>query len=341
MFLSCSLINYLYEFYKSPQIDLLVNDDTIQLAKLLPNVYQIHSFSYEKKRNNQWLQEKNIIASIYNQYDLSINLTASDRSVIYAILAGKISISAIEKTVRKSWWKKMFLSDYYYFDSNKHILFNNLEPLRLLNIEYQHIQKSIQFANKDYVDIKSKLDLKGIKKFIIFHPSAQYKYKIYPKNLRDKLLELLSTLGVPIIVTGGNSQIDLSIKKEIPALPNIFNFIGKTSLKDYFILSELALGYIGMDTLNMHIASSQNKKIFAIFGPTNLAMWSPWSNYLEKSASINSPIQVYGENMIFQANFDCVACGKAGCNGNGKSECLENINPKKVFEQVEIWYKDV
>ena len=49
----------------------------------------------------------------------------------------------------------------------------------------------------------------------------------------------------------------------------------------YFALSELSLAYIGMDTLNMHIAAAQNKRIFAIFGPTNLTMWSPWSNELK------------------------------------------------------------
>ena len=58
-----------------------------------------------------------IIKSIFRNYDLSINLTASDRSVLYAVLASKKSISAIEKKNNKSWWKKIFLYKYYYFDS--------------------------------------------------------------------------------------------------------------------------------------------------------------------------------------------------------------------------------
>ena len=51
VFLSISLINELYKHYQSPQIDLLVNDDTYPLAKLLPNINFIHQFSYKKKRN--------------------------------------------------------------------------------------------------------------------------------------------------------------------------------------------------------------------------------------------------------------------------------------------------
>ena len=36
--LSLPLINALFEYYNSPKIDLLVNDDTSPLAQLLPNI---------------------------------------------------------------------------------------------------------------------------------------------------------------------------------------------------------------------------------------------------------------------------------------------------------------
>ena len=70
-------------------------------------------------------------------------------------------------------------------------------------------------------------------------------------------------------------------------------------------------------------------------------MWSPWSNQLKISASHDMPIQTYGDITIFQANMNCVACGKAGCDDSGISKCLNNINPKIVFEEVKEWYKYV
>ena len=93
-----------------------------------------------------------------------------------------------------------------------------------------------------------------------------------------------------------------------------------------------------MDTLNMHIAAAQNKRIFAIFGPTNLTMWSPWSNKLELSAKENKPLQTYGNVTVFQAEMPCVACGNKGCNNNGViSECLNNISPIVIFKEIEEW----
>ena len=74
--------------------------------------------------------------------------------------------------------------------------------------------------------LKKILSSKGIHEFIIFHPSAQYNYKIYPKALRNKLLMRLNSLGISIVVTGGSSEIDLEIKNEIDERENIYNFIG-------------------------------------------------------------------------------------------------------------------
>ena len=64
VFLSITLINLIYEYFHSPQIDLLVNDDTYSMAKLLPNINFIHQFSYQKKRNYRWKQEKQLLTSL-------------------------------------------------------------------------------------------------------------------------------------------------------------------------------------------------------------------------------------------------------------------------------------
>ena len=123
-------------------------------------------------------------------------------------------------------------------------------------------------------------------------------------------------------------------------LANVFDFIGQTSIEEFQALSKLSLGYVGMDTLNMHIAAAQNKPIFAIFGPTVLKTWSPWSNDLQLSATNNIPLQTYGKITIFQADMKCVACGQAGCNGEGKSLCLDQISPKLIFNEINDWYQN-
>jgi len=342
VFLSSPLINALYEHYNKPEIDLLVNDDTLPIAKTLKHINDILTFSYKIKKENPLKQEFNISKKIYKRYDLSINLTTSDRSVIYSILASSYPISAIENNNNKAWWKKLFLKKSYIFDNTKHILKNNTMPLNLLGIPNNTLHVNSFYPENAKRKITQKLNELGIKNFIIFHPSAQYKYKIYPKDLRDELLKLLSTLNIPVIITGANSALDKQIKDELPSYKNIYDFIGETSLDELLALSDLSHAYIGMDTLNMHIAAASDKKVFAIFGPTYLSMWSPWSNKQQQSTRTNTPKQTYGNITIFQANMPCVACGFAGCdNKHGKSDCLYKIDPKIIYEEVKKYIQKV
>jgi len=335
VFFSGSLVNNLKRFFFDHQIDLLINDDTFPIGELLPGVNEIIQFSYEKKNSHRWNQEKEIFKKIYRKYDLAINLTASDRSVLYSIIAAQKSVSAIEEVNYKSWWKKLFLSHFYYFDRNKHIIENNLKPLEFFGIKYEKKVHSIPVSSQCLINLSKNLKSLHVDKFLIFHPSAQYNYKIYPKEKRNKLLKLLAKLNIPIIVTGGISKIDLNIRDSIPKDKNIINLIGETSIEEYIGLSHLSMGYIGMDTLNMHISASQNKRVFAIYGPTNLKMWSPWSNISLSCANKDKEINEYANITIFQADLPCVACGKAGCNDqHDKSLCLDHIDPELVYQKV-------
>jgi len=338
VFLSSPLIEALHRHYNSPQIDLLVNDNTITIAKTLPYINKILTFSYKLKKQNPIKQELSIIQKIYKKYDLSINLTASDRSVIYSILASPFPISAVEKDNKKSWWKKLFLKKSYTFDNSKHILKNNTMSLALLGIKSNTLHVKTFYPQSAKHTTIQKLNELGIESFIIFHPSAQYEYKIYPKTRRNELLSLLNTLNIPIIITGANTTLDKQIKSELPKLNNIYDLIGETSLDELLALNDLTLAYIGMDTLNMHLAAASSKRVFAIFGPTLLPMWSPWSNEAQANANINTPKQTYGNITIFQADMPCVACGLAGCdNKHGKSDCLYAINPTTIFSEVQNW----
>lgn len=340
VFLSNTLIQSLYQHYKNSEIDLLVNDDTLPIAKTIANIRQIHTFSYRQKQENRWRQERKLISKLFNKYDISINLTASDRSVLYALLFAQHSISAIEPDNGKSWWKRRLLSQFYFFNLSDHILINNLKPLQLLGIRHNKTVIPTKYSNLSGKIVKEKLALRNIRHFLIFHPSAQYEYKVYPVDLRNQLLALLNNLNTPIVITGGKSKIDNKIKKTLPLLNNIYDFIGETTIEEYMALSDLSSGYIGVDTLNMHISAAQDKSVFSIFGPTNLRMWSPWCNQLRKATSRDTPIQTYGNITIFQANMPCVACGNAGCDDkHGHSECLDKINPKIVFEQIRKWHE--
>ena len=141
VFLTLPLIRALQHKYPDAHIDMLVNDDTLGIAKTLPNINQFIVFSYAQKKAGlraRLAQERDIMRQIWRAYDLSINLTSSDRSVQYAIAASKNNISAVEPQTSKSWWKKRLLQHHYFIDANLHIVENNCKPLQFLAHPHRH-----------------------------------------------------------------------------------------------------------------------------------------------------------------------------------------------------------
>ena len=153
-------------------------------------------------------------------------------------------------------------------------------------------------------------------------------------------MSLLEKLTIQIVITGSSNVIDTEIKKKLKLSSEIFDFIGETSLEEFVALSKFSEGYIGMDTLNMHIAASQNKRIFAIFGPTKLSMWSPWSNALKKATNQNKHKQTYGNITLFQSSIPCPSCGMIGCGSSHNKDSFSfNIEPSEIFNEILKWHK--
>ena len=340
VFLSSPLIEGLFKAYSGPFIDMLVNNDTLAVARTLPHIGEIHQFSYGEE--GRLKQTASLLRKITRRYDLSVNLTASDRSVLFALVSGRTAISAVEADRKKSWWKRLLLSAHYDFDGGRHIIENNTAALDLLGLRSGKPTVSSSYSPASAESVDRMLAMRGLAEFVIFHPGAQYQYKVYPEKLRTALLEGLNRLGVPIVVTGSKSVLDMEIKRTLPKLDNVYDFIGLTSMDELIALSDRSLAYIGADTLNMHIAASQNKRIFAIFGPTILSAWSPWCNGLCSGTRLNSAVQTYGNVTLFQAAMPCVACGKAGCDDNhGVSECLYHIDPEVITNEIDQWLTTV
>jgi heptosyltransferase III len=341
VYLSIPVIDGLRDANPEARIDLLVFDSTKETALALRRADNVYTYTYKWKAKGRLfyiIQQLLFMKSIIKQYDLSISLTASDRSILYSIISSKVSIGAYDNTLKTSWWKRLFLDHSYHFDQNKHIVHNNIEVLNLLNISPNHVEVKGRVSDEAKQKSRHLLRSHGIEQFIIFHPSTQYEYKIYPRDLRNELLAQLDSLGIPIVITGASTPLDERIALEIPPLKNVYNFIGKTTLEEIMGLSFHSMAYVGMDTLNMHIAASFDKRVFAIFGPTLIHRWSPWSNVTGGAVRSSQAVQHYGNITVFQADLSCVPCGLQGCqNDFGTSECLHGIDPHTIFDEVRKW----
>jgi len=335
------VINILKRRFPNVSIDLLVNGDTVAAAKLLNNVNKIIPFDHQLSASKAGVLAMDIrlIRKIFRQYDLAIAFTTNERSNIFAYLAGRVSVGTMEPTFSKNWWHKMLLSAGYHFNPTCHILENNVESLRKLDINIDKIILSARYSDEAKKNVQQILNKRNIDRFIIFHPAGKFLSRLYPEKPRNTLLQLLDSLAIPIIMTGGNSKIDQAVEDETPALKNVHSLIGKISLEECAALTDMSLAFIGVDTFNGHLAAAFNKPMFVIFGPNKPEIWSPWSNALQRGGQQASPVQTYGAITLFQSSLECVPCGhSARCGDRDRlSPCMADIDPHTVFNEVRTW----
>lgn len=335
------VIDILSRRFPNVSIDLLVNEDTIAAVKLLNNVHQIIPFDHplNTSKTGALAMQIRFIRKIFRHYDLAIAFTTNERSNIFAYLAGRVSVGTMEPTFSKNWWHKILLNTGYLFNPKRHILENNVEALRKLNINIDRIVLSARYSDDAKNNVQQMLNKKNIGQFIIFHPAGKFLSRLYPEKPRNTLLQLLDSLAIPIIVTGGQGKIDQAVAEEMPALKNVHSLIGKISLEECAALTDMSLAFIGVDTFNGHLAAAFNKPMFVIFGPNIPEIWSPWSNALQRGGQQASPVQTYGDITLFQSSLECVPCGhSARCGDRDRlSPCMADIDPHAVFNEVRTW----
>ena len=134
-----------------------------------------------------------------------------------------------------------------------------------------------------------------------------------PKNFAIVADMLSKEKNIRCILTGGPE--DTSFADEILSFSEVkpLNLTGKTTVGELSEVIKGALVTISCDTGPMHLAVANNRKIIALFGPSNPDRTGPYKGIVIKKSITCSPCN----------NKECVA-----------PECMEQITPANVLEQI-------
>ncbi len=201
----------------------------------------------------------------------------------------------------------------------KHQIFYYLNLLDKLGLKIEnpilHLKvnkEEIEWVNKTLKQLKisSKSLIIGI------NPGSFYgSAKRWPtENFAKLATKFVTELKAEVFIFG--SKKEESIGNRIYSLANkkIYNFIGKTNLRELIALISKCNLFITNDSGPMHIANALRIPVIAIFGPTNPEYTSPF----------HPPFK------IIQKKVPCAPCKHRDCPSEHK--CMKDISPEEVFE---------
>jgi heptosyltransferase-3 len=342
--LSTPLIGLLKSEWPNAEIDMLVNRGTGEFLEKDPRVRRVLYATNRETMEGAHSGERNYVRDILRKYDLAVNLNASDRGTIAVLLAGtKVRVGFFSGgSAWKDSWKKRFLTHPLPFHFSIHVARNCELAAKTLGIPVPRLAAKVFWDSADEAKVDGLMRDRGVTTpFFVVHPFARWKYKYWKTERFAETSDAIANRhGLAPVWTSSPDGEEMRLLREGAALcrcpPAVF--AGSFTLNQMTCLLSRASLYLGLDTAVSHLAATTGVPMVVLFGPTIAERWSPWNNDGPVAQQCPRPrgIQRTGNILLVQKDWDCVPCGKAGCDDRGgESRCMTEIEVAEVIRAVE------
>jgi heptosyltransferase III len=335
--LATPVIESLKARYPTASIDFLLHAETAHMVSSHPDVANVITFSRGKGK----MFTVKLIYGLWRQgYDLTVDLSGGgDRGAIWSFLTG--AKTRLGTRVLKGLAGKRFLYTHTLPipNSRSHSVLRDLYLLSLLDIQPEKPNMAFHFEDEDQNKGKKLLAEAGISAdvpYAVIHPTSRWMFKCSSDAMMAEVLDKLSTdYNLRTVITCGPDIKERDRLERIASLckSEPLTFPGNLTLKELGAVLSGARVYIGVDTSISHMAAALNVPSLALFGPTGAYNWGPWPNGQDGEAyPARSGVQraANGTHAVIQMDWDCIPCGKAGCDDSKISKCLTEITTDMV-----------
>jgi heptosyltransferase-3 len=156
-------------------------------------------------------------------------------------------------------------------------------------------------------------------KWITVNPFSRWSYKEWAYNKWGEVIDwLLSEFAIATVIVGAPSERSKVTELAQCCTSNVYSLVGMTTLAELAGVLSLSSLHVGVDSAAPHIAAAVGTPTVTIYGPSDWRDWAP----------------VGDQHLVAVPDMDCVPCYKKGCDGSGRSLCLETLEVDEVKKVV-------
>lgn len=271
--------------YPNALIDVLVYDGTEAMLAGNQDVYLAFTVDRELKRQGLKAQYRGEYA-LWNSlrtghYDLVINLSDQWRAALYCrFLKPTFSLGFRYPKRDNRLWRACYSLLVDVAGPAQHTVLNNLSILAPLALPTTITQVTQAWRQSDVDDVDRLSRRHHLTDFVLIQPTARWAFKTWTVDGFSAVINHLTAQGRTVVLTGGRTQDEAAMISAIMAcclLPRrVINLAGRLELPELAVLIDRARLFIGVDSVPMHMAAALNTPSVVLFGPSDLARWSPW-----------------------------------------------------------------
>jgi predicted lipopolysaccharide heptosyltransferase III len=254
-------------------------------------------------------------------FDLVVDLRLGDRSAFISFATGAPLRVTMYHPEGVPFWRNYLFTHCVVASAPVHTRGATDQSLRIvreLGIDSEDIIPRLWIADavkRRVQDILIDEKVNHLKHWITINPFSRWQYKEWNDH---KWIEIINWLwrdyAIPVIIIGSPEEKPRAevLLQQCEAM--VFNLAGKTTLEELAGVLSLSRFHVGVDSAAPHIAAATGTPTITIYGPSDWKDWAPLGK----------------DHQVILPDRDCVPCHNKGCDGNGWSQCLEELNPDQV-----------
>ncbi len=316
-----SAINSIKANYPNAVIDVIVREGTQSVLKDNTKINKILLAPRPEKHQRSLLREivktiKNFQFLCTHKYDYAIDLSNSSRNTLYALASFAKTRAINVSGYNLDYFQKLIFNKKISFPwSDLHQTQKDDLMCRIaLDIETENPTPKMsiaQSAPNDFIESNKLLE----NKYIFAHITSRWKHKEWEKERWREVFGYINSLGYRIVLSSGPEKsereyVEYFVRKGL----DVILTDGTLSFQENAFLIEKAALFIGVDTAMMHVASTTDTFIIALFGVSDEWAWRPWCE----------------NHKLIMKECKCKRERKILCDKSNIVECMDKIEVNEV-----------
>ena len=341
--LATPLVGLLKSAYPAAEIDFLVHRGTGEFLEKDPRIRTVHYTRNREGGSTTGGPEPGYYLRIFRRYDMAINLNASDRGAFAVILAGRktrVGFHPGGKRFRDA-WKRLGMTHPIPYPFTIHVARMNQLAAEAIGIPVRRLEAKVFWDMEDEARVDDLLRREGVSRpFFAVHPFARWRYKYWLPDRFAKVSDaIVEEYGLRPVWSSSPDPGEMRLLRDAAGLCRFPPALsaGELTLNGMTCLLSRASLYVGLDTAVSHLAATTGVPMVVLFGPTIAERWSPWDNDgpVAQQCPLPRGTQRTRRMILIQKDWECVPCGRAGCDGKGgESRCITEIGVDAVLRAV-------
>ncbi len=255
--------------------------------------------------------------------DLVLAMGDGDREATVAWLSG--AAHRVGYLPRHSGtWRRHLLTHAIASDGSRHTVLRNLDLVRGIGVSVDDAAPVLTVPAGARETMRGRMQSLGVPAdapYIVVHAVSRWLFKAWPEASCVAFLRHFSARGETLVMTSGPEEREQVAAHAIlqKAGTGTIDLVGRTSLPELAAVLAGASVFAGVDSAPMHMAAALGTPVVALFGPSGEHHWGPWG----------------AGHTVVSSPYLCRPCGRDGCVGTKRSDCLDAIRPERIIEAVE------